>query len=256
MKKILIVGDSFVGDIDNYEYYGVDTYAHYVIKNYKGHSTMLGIPGSGNDCIANTVLTHFEKYNLIIINWSSTCRYDILLTDKKLIKLFKNQATANKIIDNAFWLFSGGWRGFWSRESAKYIFESLYKYHFQIEDSWRRTLEKILLVQKLLDQHNKKHLHIFSYDTFESQSFGDYEKEFQPKRIYNKQKWQKFSQTQHITKLIDWNKIWFHKNQYSNTGGIMDWCHDYTSDTGHHPTTVGHQQFYQSIIKPWLEQHN
>jgi len=247
MKKILLVGDSFVKDV-------VPTYANCVAKEFS--CDVIGLPGSGNDCISNTVMSNFLPYECIIINWSSTCRYDIQITDKFLIKMFKTDGPTHNIVNNKFWLSSGGWRGLWQKLSHKVIFEAIYKHHFQIEDAWRRSLTNILLTQNLLYNENKKIFQMFSYDTFESQSFCEYEKKYQSTRLYNKERWQKFCQANSWIKNIRWDDIWFYKNQYTSTGGIMDWCHDNTDDIGHHPTEKGHQQFYHSIIKPWIEQHN
>ena len=243
----LIVGDSFVHDI-------VKTYADCARKDYKDIQ-IIGLPGAGNDAIANTVLQNFKNFNKVIINWTSTCRYDIHISEKKLIKNLK-KGTTNAVIDNKFWLFSGGWRGNWAKELSNFIFKPLYANNFDIEDSWRRTLQHILMVQKTLNCYNKKHLSIFSYDTFVSQSFSDYEKQYQATRLYNKNRWQKYLGSNNYTSLIDWQHIWFHKYKHSDTGGILDWCHDNTHDDSHHPTELGHQRFYHSIIKPWLEQDN
>ena len=77
----LIVGDSFVHDI-------VKTYADCARKDYKDIQ-IIGIPGAGNDAIANTVMQNFQNFDKVIINWTSTCRYDIHISEKKLIKNFK-----------------------------------------------------------------------------------------------------------------------------------------------------------------------
>ena len=243
----LIVGDSFVHDI-------VQTYADLARKENK-NIKIIGLPGAGNDAIANTVVSKFKSFDNIIINWTSCCRYDVQINSHRLIKSVKGGSN-NSVIDNKFWLHSGGWRGNWREDVSKFVFEPMYKYHFNIEDSWRRTLQNILMVQKTLDCEQKNYLNLFSYDTFVSQSFSDYEKEYQSSRLYNKNKWHKFLTNNTWTRLIDWKKVWFHKNQHSDTGGILDWCHDNTFDTSHHPTEKGHQQFYQSVFKPWLDQHN
>jgi len=247
MKKTLIVGDSFVSDI-------VKTYADCIVQDYA--CKKIGLSGGGNTIIADTVISNFIDFDNIIINWTSACRYDILNTDKSLIKMFKLSKNTHHVIDNKFWLISGGWRGSWRITETKFIFEPLYKYHFQIEDAWRRSLQNVLLVQNLLSNNNKNFFQMFSYDMFECQSFAHQSKQDRSQRIYNKKRWKKFCNNNSWLKFIDWNKIWFNSNQYSNTGGIMDWCHDNTEDTDHHPTKEGHEQFYQSIIKPWLDQHN
>ena len=243
----LIVGDSFVHDI-------VTTYAD-VAKKQIANVDIIGIPGAGNDAIANTVLSKFNDYDNVIINWTSTCRYDLQLSSKSIIKNFR-KGTSHAVIDNKFWLFSGGWRGNWQNESSGIVFKHMYANHFDTEDSWRRTLHNIIMVQKTLSQQNKQHLSIFSYDTFISQSFCDYEKQYQATRQYDKQKWQNYLNDNSYTNFVDWASIWFHKNKYSNTGGVMDWCHDNTKDTSHHPSNQGHQAFYQYVIQPWIEQHN
>lgn len=243
----LIVGESFVHDI-------VTTYADICRQHYKT-VVPLGLPGAGNDLIANTVISKYKEYKNIIINWTSTCRYDILINEKSTINSLKRDSSYN-VLDNQFWLCSGGWRGNWKNRSSEVFFKPMYRNHFYIEDSWRRTLQNIIMVQKLLESENKNHISVFSYDTFVSQSFTDYEKKFQTTKLYNKERWKKFLQNNEWTQTVDWSKIWMHKNQYTDTGGIMDWCHDNTTDTSHHPTTAGHKQFYQSIIKPWLAQHN
>lgn len=245
--KTLIIGDSFVHDI-------VTTYADIAKKEYK-KVIPFGLPGAGNDLIANTILLKYKEFDNIIINWTSSCRYDILINDKSIIKLLYKNST-HHIIENQFFLCSGGWRGNWIATRSKNIFESMYRNHFNVEDSWRRTLQNIIMVQQILESENINHISFFSYDTFICQSFTDYEKKFQATKLYDKNKWQKFLQKNKWTHVVDWSKVWMHKNQYTDTGGIMDWCHDNTTDTSHHPTTAGHEQFYQSIIKPWLEQHN
>lgn len=249
MKKILICGGSFVHENGSF------TYADHIKADFSD-VTVIGVPGAGNDLTSNIVLSNFLEYETIIIDWTPTSRYDIQISDQNLIKLFEDIDIKKSFIDNNYWLMSGGSGSQHTQPGFNKIWHVLWKYHFQIEDSWRRTLQQILCTQQLLTNYNKNHLSLFSNDTFENQSFGDYEKEFQHTRSYDKSKWLKFLKNNKWTDLVDWPAIWFHKNQYTSTGGILDWCHDNTEDIGHHPSNNGHKQFYQSVLKPWIEAYN
>jgi len=239
--KTLVVGDSFV-------YNRIPTYALF-LKKIEPDVTIKGLIGGGNDIISYQLLCEFEKYDRFIINWTSTCRYDVLVSDETKKKFFERNSN-HHVVNESYFINSGGWRGLWYRQSGKKLFDSMYKYHFDIENSWRVTLEYMLMVHKLLE--GKPHIHFFSYDTFEAQDFGQYEKKDRKERVYNKQKWQNFLNKNKWTNLIDWDKVWFHKNEYTNTGGIMDWCHDNTLDDGHHPTERASREFVHKVLQPWL----
>ena len=60
----------------------VTTYAD-VAKKQIANVDIIGIPGAGNDAIANTVLSKFNDYDNVIINWTSTCRYDLQLSSNQ-----------------------------------------------------------------------------------------------------------------------------------------------------------------------------
>ena len=141
---------------------------------------------------------------------------------KKINKIY-NHETKKKFfqrnindhwVNESYFINSGGWRGLWYRQSGKKLFDSMYKYHFDIENSWRVTLEYMLMVHKLLE--GKPHIHFFSYDTFEAQDFGQYEKKDRKERVYNKQKWQ--SKRPILTKYVDvMKKLGCFRSNVSNT---------------------------------------
>ena len=242
--KTLVVGDSFVAN-------KIPTYAKFLQEIEPGVDVK-GLSGGGNDIISYQLLCEFEKYDRFIINWTSTCRYDVLVSDDIKKKFFNNNCNYH-FVNNHYFVNSGGWRGNWTKESTKDMFDGMYKYHFDIENSWRTTLQNMLLVHKLLQ--SKPHINFFSYDTFENVDFGAYEKN--QTKHYNKSKWIRFKQKNSWLQHIDWDKVWFHKNSQTETGGVMDWCHDNTEDNGHHPSAQGSKAFLQTILIPWLsETHN
>jgi len=242
--KTLVVGDSFVAN-------KIDTYAK-LLHDIQPDVTVKGLSGSGNDLISYQILTELHKHDRFIINWTSTCRYDVLVSDKIKRDFFANDCNYH-FVNDYYFVNSGGWRGNWTKESTKDMFNGMYKYHFDIENSWRTTLQNMLLVHKLLQ--DKPHINFFSYDTFENVDFGAYEKN--QTKHYNKSRWSLFKQKNPWLKQIDWDKVWFHKNSQTETGGIMDWCHDNTKDIGHHPSSHGAKAFLQTILIPWLAKtHN
>ena len=242
--KTLVIGDSFVQNKNT-------TYAHF-LSDIVSNVTVRGLSGSGNDLISYLFLTEYKKFDRFIINWTSTCRYDVLVSDDIKKNIFRNKCN-HHFVNSHYFVNSGGWRGNWIKESTKDMFDPMYKYHFDMENSWRTTLQNILMVHTLLQ--GKPHINFFSYDTFECASYGAYEKQFTKK--YDKSRWEKFIKKNKWTDEIDWNKIWFHKNAHTNTGGIMDWCHDNTNDHGHHPSADGAKAFLQKVLLPWLAKtHN
>jgi len=245
--KILIVGDSFVAGS------GAEGLSYAFQLQYKKtiDVTVLDFAGGGNDVIAHHVLKNFSDYNAIIINWTSSCRYDVCYSDSKKIKIHKGRSCQHNEGEK-LWIHSGGWRGSWQIDSTKPLFHTMYKNHFDIEDSWRRTLTHMLTIDVLLK--NKPHLHLFSFNTFECVSFGDYEKNLE--KEYNKSKWGKYKDQNKWLDLIDWSNVWFHINQKSSTGGIIDWCHDNTEDIGHHPSKESHTKFLNDVVEPWINNIN
>lgn len=242
--KTLVVGDSFVAN-------KIDTYAKF-LQDIEPGVDVKGLSGGGNDIISYQLLCELKKYDRFVINWTSTCRYDVLVSDEIKKKLFNNNCN-HHFVNNHYFVNSGGWRGNWTKESTKDMFDGMYKYHFDIENSWRTTLQNMLLVHKLLQ--GKPHINFFSYDTFENVDFGAYEKN--QTKHYNKSKWMQFKQKNSWLQHIDWDKVWFHKNSQTETGGVMDWCHDNTEDNGHHPSAQGAKAFLQTVLIPWLsETHN
>ena len=241
--KTLVVGDSFVAN-------KIDTYAKF-LKDIQPDVTIKGLSGSGNDLICYQILAELHQHDRFVINWTSTCRYDVLVSDKTKRNIFANDCNYH-FVNDYYFVNSGGWRGNWIKESTKDMFDNMYKYHFDIENSWRTTLQNMLLVHKLLQ--GKPHINFFSYDTFENVNFGAYEKN--QTKHYNRSKWNQFKQKNSWIQHIDWDKVWLHKNTHTETGGIMDWCHDNTQDTGHHPSSDGAKAFLQRVLIPWLAQTN
>jgi hypothetical protein len=248
-KKILIVGESFVAGSSVYD--KTKTYAKHVAEDFD-NVEIKAVPGAGNSSIAHTVLSNFQKFDILIINWTDTSRYDIQVYDKDTIKFYKHTDNQIAMIDQTFWLMSCGYRGYRNNKDSLKLWEPIYKKYFQVEDCWRRTFEQLLLVQTILKTHNKKVINYFSFDTFTPNSFIEFEKKYQATKYYNQKRWNKFKNNNAWLSLIDWSQIWFWKNKYTDTGGIMDWCHDNTRDISHHPTDDGHEQFYNSVAKPWL----
>ena len=248
-EKILIVGDSFVSNSGVYD--KTITYAKHVAQDFNSVD-IKAIPGAGNSSICNAVLSNFKSYNIVIINWTDTSRYDIQLQDKESINYYKQTNNQIAMLDQNLWLMSNGLRGYRNNKDSIKLWEPIYKKYFQVEDCWRKTLEQLLLVQSLLKIHGKKFINFFSFDTFTPMSFIEFEKKFQTTKNYNQKRWKNFLKHNSWLDYIDWNQVWFWKNKYTETGGIMDWCHDNTNDKGHHPTDDGHEQFYNLVVKPWL----
>ena len=71
--KTLVVGDSFVTN-------KIETYADHLCK-IQSDIVVKGLPGSGNDLISHVLLNEYKNYDRFIINWTSTCRYDLLISD-------------------------------------------------------------------------------------------------------------------------------------------------------------------------------
>jgi len=239
--KTLVVGDSFVTN-------KIQTYADHLCK-IESDVVVKGLPGSGNDLISHVLLNEYKNYDRFIINWTSTCRYDLLISDDIKQNLYLDNCN-HHYYNNQLFVNSGGWRGNWQKESTNTMFSSMYKHHFDVENSWRTTLQNMVMVHQLLQ--NKPHINFFSYDTFECIDFGSYEK--QNTKNYDGKKWEKFKQKNKWISNIEWNNVWFHKNSYTNTGGVMDWCHDNTDDTGHHPSGEGAKMFLLKVLTPWLGQ--
>jgi len=82
--KTLVVGDSFV-------YNRIPTYALF-LKKIEPDVTIKGLIGGGNDIISYQLLCEFEKYDRFIINWTSTCRYDVLVSDETKKKFFERNS--------------------------------------------------------------------------------------------------------------------------------------------------------------------
>ena len=119
--KTLVVGDSFV-------YNRIPTYALF-LKKIEPDITIKGLIGGGNDIISYQLLCEFEKYDRFIINWTSTCRYDVLVSDETKKKFFERNSN-HHVVNESYFINSGGWRGLWYRQSGKKLFDSMYKYHF------------------------------------------------------------------------------------------------------------------------------
>jgi len=240
--KILIVGSSLVNS---------ESWAH-MLKNSSTHDIDIHqFNGGGNEIISHTIMNHYEDYDAFINVWSPTDGVDILYSDRRKIKLHSGQSAQTKDGKN-LWVHSAGWSGSWHVDSTDGVFRSYYKNQFDAEDSWQKTLARILVVHKLIS--NKPHLDMFSHNTLERISFGMHDKN--SLKEYDKEKWKSFKEQTQWVKLIDWSSFWFHSNEVSNTGGIMDWCHDNTSDDGLHPSVQGHEQFLNNIIKPWINNLN
>lgn len=230
------------------------TYAKHVAEDFK-NVEIKAVPGAGNSSICNAVLSNFKSFDIVIVNWTDTSRYDIQIEDKETINFYKQTNNQMSMIDQNLWLMSCGFRGYRNNKDSIELWQTIYKKYFQVEDCWRKTFEQLLLVQSLLKIHKKKLINFFSFDTFTPVSFIEFEKKYQTKKIYNQKKWEKFLKNNSWLNYVDWSQVWFWKNKYTKTGGIMDWCHDNTDDIGHHPTDNGHKQFYNSIVKPWLEKY-
>ena len=97
---------------------------------------------------------------------------------------------------------------------------------------------------------NKHQLNLFYSDTLEKTPDGVYDKNL-PKD-YNRERWEKFKETCSYVEHIDWDTFWFHKNVHSNTGGLVQYCHDNSDTTGTHPSPEGHKIIFENIIRPWL----
>lgn len=249
--KTVIIGESFTKSRDT-EKKRNETYAWY-LQQTQNNIDILAFPGSGNDLLSYVALSEIDNYDRFIINWTSTCRYDMMVNDKTKFEFYRGRCDDHLYKENLF-VCSGGWRAYWNEQPTKHLFHAMYKYHFDIENSWRTSLQNILAVHQLLEKKNKTHINFFSYDTFENQSFGAYEKKY--KKLYNKKRWENFKIKNNWINNINWNAVWFHKNNFTNTGGILDWCHDNTDDDWHHPSGYAAKEFATKIIVPWLEQTN
>ena len=219
-----------------------------IIQQETNHKVdMVQANGMGNEYISHIVLQNIENYDAFIPVWSPADAKDICYSDKKKIKLFSNAGCISKDNDN-LWVHSGGLNGSWHVEQTESVFRSYYKNQFDIIDSWTNLLSRMLLVNQMLK--NKKQLNLFYSDTLEKTPDGTFDKELS--KDYNKERWQKFKQHWTYSNHIDWDTFWFHKNNHSNTGGLLQYCHDHSDTTGTHPSAEGHKIIFDEIIKPWL----
>tara|TARA_Y100001937_G_C7097198_1_gene320675 strand:+ start:305 stop:1045 length:741 start_codon:yes stop_codon:yes gene_type:complete len=241
--KILIVGCSVVRGA----YMETPSWAEMVKQETQHEVDMIQSNGMGNEYISHVILQNMKNYDAFITVWSPADGRDICYSDRKKVKLFSSSGCTSKENDN-LWVHAGGFNGSWHVEQTEPVFRPYFKNQFDVIDSWYNMLSRILLVNEMLK--NKHQLNLFYSDTLEKTPDGVYDKNL-PKD-YNRERWEKFKETCSYVEHIDWDTFWFHKNAHSNTGGLVQYCHDNSDTTGTHPSPEGHKIIFENIIRPWL----
>lgn len=245
--KILVVGCSVVRGA----HIQTPSWAEMLKEGSNHQVDMVQSNGMGNEYISHVILQNIEKYDAFVTVWSPADGRDICYSDKKKVKLFSSSGCTSKE-NNHLWVHAGGFNGSWHVEQTESVFRPYYKNQFDIIDSWYNLLSRILLVNQMLK--NKHQLNLFYSDTLVKTPDGIYDKNLQ--KDYNKERWQHFKETCSYVNHIDWSTFWFHHNEHSNTGGLVQYCHDNSDTTGTHPTEEGHQKILNEIINPWLNNCN
>tara|TARA_B100000424_G_scaffold118850_1_gene89742 strand:+ start:2427 stop:3290 length:864 start_codon:yes stop_codon:yes gene_type:complete len=227
------------------------------------------MPGAGNGYISRAIIHRVSKLiddgrkpDWVIVQWSGVQRKEMLLDFNEVHEDDKNRAShfidrflpirvrgrtmASRLNRNKLW-----YKHAYDNDT---ILKHWYKYYGNEDFCLLETLEHMLRLQWYLENQNIKFKFFFGWELFRH-----YERLPRLPLEIN-----------HIWKLLDWDKFWFHNNEYvqSNMGGITEWSMDrFDTDLERfvtdlrtkegalmdlHPSQLAHKTFAKEVVSEWI----
>ena len=299
MKSIVVSGCSFTNCGMSWPYY---------IKDH--HVYNVGAPGAGNGYISRAAIYESDRLLKegidnkdinVIVMWSGIDRFEVLSTSdsplhKDYISGNKNRWWLSNYIRNireedSIWLKSSISYMRWENKAVRKLFSQYWKYFYNAEESFLKTLEYILRVQHYCEVRNIKYKfcswqNIFNQYDFEVPS--GYERNGQKlsghetwimdwfdtehwthNRFWPKELNQKISkdtpllkdiypQTTHLWDMIDFDKFWFYEDEQVEYGGLAEWVllgakHNMGMENDPaHPSEDSHKKFTKEVVLDWI----
>jgi len=280
----------------------------YHIEGHEVHN--VGTVGAGNGYISRAAIWQCEdlikrgipsKDIEIIIMWSGIDRFEVLSSKenplhKDYISGDKNRWWLSNYVrpikeEDSVWLKSSIPDMDWENQSVVNLMNQHWKYFYTEEESFLKTLEYILRVQRYCKSKNIKYKmscwqNIFNQYSFEVPSGYAYEGQnmkldlwtmvwldgghWEPDRYWPKEITQKVSkdtpllkdvypQTTELWDMIDFNESWwFYEDDQVELGGLAEWV---VLGEGHnmgmqhdpaHPSEYSHQEFTEKEVSKWI----
>ena len=271
----------------------------------------VGVPGAGNGYISRAAIYESDRLLKegidnkdinVIVMWSGIDRFEILSTKDSTLhkdyisgdkdRWWLSNYNQNIKEEDSVWLKSSISYMRWENRAVRKLFSQYWKYFYNEQESFLKTLEYILRVQHYCEVRNIKYKfccwqNIFNQYSFkvpsgyarENQEMRAHEiwtmdwfdnKHWTPNRYWPKELNQKISkdtpllkdiypQTTHLWDMIDFDKFWFYEDDQVEYGGLAEWVmlgakHNMGMKHGPaHPSEDSHEKFtYEDVLK-WVE---
>ena len=265
----------------------------------------VGTVGAGNGFISRAAIYESDRLLKegidnkdinVIVMWSGIDRFEVLSTNdsplhKDYISGDKDRwwlSNYNQNIkeEDSVWLKSSISDMQWENRAVRNLFGQYWKYFYNEEESFLKTLEHILRVQNYCKVNKIKYkfcswqniFNRYDFNTPSGQKLSGHEiwimdwfdkEHWTPNRYWPKELNQKISkdtpllkdiypQTTHLWDMIDFDKFWFYEDDQVEYGGLAEWVvlgerhnigmeHDPA-----HPSEDSHKKFTKDIVLEWV----
>lgn len=199
----------------------------------------------GNDIISRGIIQNLNylrsmKNVKVLIQWSFVDRIEFLISKKesplwdKLVDRNKVDFNPESLINDpdSGWLKTGGINGSWfANDEIEKFASHYYKHYHTYEERLINTLERILLIQNLLEKNNIQYrmLCVHAFDAERAQ----------------------FKNSHAVSSLINWGGF----IRYGQYGGMYEWVKENTKDLleTNHPSSFSHREFLHKFLYNKIE---